>query len=95
MITDRSGGKAPPFEARAAGSFGNGFGKRSAVPAARWMASPVSWSMSATWMSLASDFTYGLSFGFGYFSSKNGPPSWPRLRKYTRFIEWQAAQTSR
>ena len=48
MISDRSGGNAPPFDARAAASFGNGETKVSAGVAGRLIASPVSESMSGT-----------------------------------------------
>ena len=39
---------SPPFDARAAGSFGKGAGNLSAEVPGRWITSPVSWSMSLT-----------------------------------------------
>ena len=47
----------PYVKALAAASLGNGDGKRSAEVAGRWIVSPVSESMSLTWMSAASAFT--------------------------------------
>src|SRR5262245_15344627 len=86
VMSDRSGGSAPPLAARAALSLGNGLAKASDGSAGRSNMLPEASGPSVTLYSAAIALTCS--------GGNSGPPGSPRLRKRMSDIEWQAAHTS-
>src|SRR5437868_15495193 len=86
VMSERSGGVAPPLALRAACSLAKGDGKRSAGTPGRSNISPSSPGPSLTVKVAANALTCS--------SENSGPPLSERLRKDRSRIEWQAEQTS-